>query len=96
MVLTHGREIAPKVLAELGEYADWDDFAQATVGLSAEELQAEWQTYLVQRSDLGNYAVCSNNSNLPPQPFDARKAARYTRDGINSEHPSCPTISESK
>jgi hypothetical protein len=50
LVANYGRQVAPNLLRDLGQFSDWDDFAEQTVGLSAEELQTGWQEYLVQRS----------------------------------------------
>jgi hypothetical protein len=47
MVTLQGREIVPQILAGLGEVSDWDDLAQRTVNLSAEELEAGWQAHLL-------------------------------------------------
>ena len=49
MVATHGREIVPPLLRNLSEFDDWNEFAQRTVGTSAQELEAGWQSYLMER-----------------------------------------------
>jgi hypothetical protein len=49
LVATYGREVAPALLQHLGDYSDWEDFAQSTAGISAKELQDGWQSYLVEQ-----------------------------------------------
>jgi hypothetical protein len=46
MVATHGRQFVPQMLRDLDEFTDWDDFAQRSIGTSAQELEAGWQAYL--------------------------------------------------
>lgn len=49
IVATYGREMLPALLHAIGEHSDWESVAQSLVNLSAEELEAGWQDYLLAR-----------------------------------------------
>jgi hypothetical protein len=46
MVATYGRDFLPTLLRDLKTYTSWNDLAQKTVNLSADELEAGWHAYL--------------------------------------------------
>lgn len=50
MVATHGRQFVPLLLHEISQYSDWNDLAQSTVQITADELEAGWQAHLRSRA----------------------------------------------
>jgi hypothetical protein len=50
MVATYGRDFLPLLMRDLKSYTSWNDLAEETVNLSADELEVGWHTYLTTRA----------------------------------------------